>query len=57
MNTCRLGYPAERPQHAHSDDECVCPASCEPHIHGETDHSAVLCLHDGETDHGHCPNA
>lgn len=55
MNECSMGYPAEREQRAMSPDECLCDAACEPHIHGEGD--GILCLHDGETDHGHCRNA
>ncbi len=50
---CRLGGLSERPQFKHSPHECMCPASCEPHIH---DFEDILCLHDGENDHSHCPN-
>lgn len=33
---------------------CTCDQSCEPHIH---DGDYILCLHDGEEDHSHCPQA
>lgn len=51
---CGMGYPTERPQYKHSLKECMCDASCEPHL---DEGDIILCLHDGETDHDHCPNA
>jgi hypothetical protein len=55
MYQCSMGFEAEREQVAMSEQECTCSASCEPHIHESSTY--ILCLHDGETDHGHCPNA
>lgn len=52
MSTCWLGSPTETPE---LPGDCICQDSCESHIH-ETD-GHVLCLHDGENDHGHCPQA
>lgn len=53
-NVCRLGGESERAQFKHSDKECMCNQSCEPHIHEGS--AGILCLHDGETEHLHCPN-
>lgn len=36
------------------DQICYCSAGCEAHIHEKDGY--ILCLHDGETDHSHCPN-
>lgn len=52
MFECKLGAPTFREQRAHSEQECLCDASCEPHIHYSW---GIECFHDGENDHGHCP--
>jgi hypothetical protein len=56
MKTCKLGGVTEFvPSNPPTDLDCNCDESCEPHRHeGEM---GIMCLHDGETDHGHCPNA
>lgn len=51
---CAWGFATDRLQRKESPNECMCGASCEPHIH-EFDGN-VLCLHDGQNDHSHCPN-
>jgi hypothetical protein len=53
--TCAMGYETEFDAPLDPSLDCMCAASCEPHRH-EPNH-IVLCLHDGETDHEHCPNA
>lgn len=51
---CKLGGETEN-NYLEFVNACECNQSCEPHIH-EKD-GTILCLHDGETDHGHCPQA
>ena len=56
--TCSLGVETRNnfdPDRVASWDLCPCDQSCEPHNHNDAGH--IECLHDGETDHGHCPNS
>ncbi len=51
---CNMGTLSTREQRKFSPKECLCTASCEPHLHEAP--GEILCFHDGETDHSHCPN-
>ena len=52
-NKCSLGGDTENPP-LDVTDMCLCADSCEPHRHFS---GFVECMHDGETTHGHCPQA
>ena len=70
MYSCRLGSPTEYEQLKFSIAECMCDKSCELHIHSRNplgvvlpnrmsvvvNDDYILCIHDGENDHSHCPN-
>lgn len=52
---CRLGEITTNPvNYEKNPNACNCDASCEIHLHWP---DQILCLHDGENDHGHCPVA
>jgi hypothetical protein len=60
--TCRLGSATMNNQTALMAAYpliCGCDQSCEPHEHSATPPGPddwTICLHDGVTEHGHCPN-
>lgn len=56
MFACRLGSPTDTDQTPLAPGECSCDASCELHQHySDGEDRRVVCYHDGEHDHAHCP--